>query len=206
MKTLDSKVGLAAGAVGAVTYVVSVLFFNVDLLWAILPTIALAAAVLLVAPGGPMGKRTKPNDAEARAMARAREILKSLESRVDEMPERRETQPRKRLKSILYKADRVQDVIESDWNKFAAAEHFLQKVLEPMQNWLDRYLRVAGRDLEFAKDILTKAEEDTLPYLERSLDTYFEQLHVNDIAGLMSSGEVQLKFPKIELKLEDELK
>lgn len=206
MKTLDGKVGLVAGAAAALAYIILVIFVNLDLVLAIVPAAAVAGAVLLVAPGGPMGKRLKPTDAEAKAMAKGREILNDLTAKVKVMPARKETNAHKRLESILVKADRVLDVIESDWNKFAAADHFLQKVLEPMQNWLERYLRVVGRDIDFGKDVIVRAEEETLPYLERSLNAYFDQLHVNDIAGLMMSGEVQLKFPKIDLKLEDELK
>lgn len=203
MKSLDTKVGLAIGGAFALTYIVLVLFVKMDPYGGLIPAILVAGGVYLLAPGGPMGRRATPTHEEARHMAESRKLLEALSAKAKDMPRGKNEKARQAVGRVLEKANQIQTVIETDWNKFQAAHTFLTKVVQPMSDWMDGYFRIFGRDLAISKRALEQAEKTFLPHLEDSLTTLYERLHINDIAGIMSGNEVELQFPKIELTEEE---
>lgn len=203
MRTLDRNIGLVAGGVGAAIYAVCVLFLGINLLVSIAPAALVVVAVLLVSPGGPMGKRLTPTKAEAHAIADAGAKLEALASLAQEMRGSSTEPPKVLVIQILDKAGQILAVIGHDANKFQAAEPFKVKYVEPLDDWLRKYIRVQTRGLDFAKRALDSAEQETLPRLLKEFSKLYENLHINDVAGLMQGNAVELTFPGIELNDEE---
>jgi 5-bromo-4-chloroindolyl phosphate hydrolysis protein len=91
---------------------------------------------------------------------------------------------RERLLAIARSAKRVLTAIAQDPNKHSAAEQYLDEYLNPITAVLANYVRLAGRDLELARDELAALETETLPLIERRLNTLYEQIHSADLAAL----------------------
>lgn len=203
MRTLDRNIGLVAGGVGAAVYAACVLLLGINLLVSIAPAALVVVAVLLVSPGGPMGKRLTPTKAEAQCIADAGAKLEALASIAQEMRGTSTEPPKVLVLQILDKAGQILSVISHDANKFQAAEPFKVKYVEPLDDWLRKYIRVQTRGLDFAKRALDSAEQETLPRLLKEFSKLYENLHINDVAGLMQGNAVELTFPGIELNDEE---
>ena len=203
MRTLDRNIGLIAGVLGAAVYAACVLLLEINILVAAAPAVLVAVAVLLVAPGGPMGKRLTPTKLEAQAIDAASGKLDGLVSLARDMQGSSDQAPKSLVLDVLGKAQKILEVIESDANKFQAAEPFLTKYVEPLDDWLRKYIRIQGRGLDFAQKALESAERDTLPRLLKEFGKLYENLHINDVAGLMQGNAVELTFPGIELNDEE---
>lgn len=202
MRTLDRNVGLMAGVAATVTLLACEFVFNVALPLSLIPSLLVGAGVLLVSPGGLMGKRLTPTKQEAAAMKAADEALRRLAERASQIRDINKV-PRELCTRILADAARCLQVIETDANKFEASLPFLNRYIEPLEKWMEGYLRVLSRDLDIAKQALKTAEEDTLPRLTRDFATLYEQLHINDVASLQTGSVMELRFPGIELNDEE---
>jgi hypothetical protein len=200
MTALDRNVGLIAGACAAVVYAACVFLIDLGLLWSALPAVAVCAAVLLLAPGGPMGKKLEPTQAEKAAMVAGRAKIKSMREMLGSLPH---SAQRVIVERIVEKSGRIADAIEQDWNKFQAAQPFLVSYLEPIEGWLKRYSLVVSRGIQLSESVRLEAENETLPRMERSLDKLYQRLHVKDIAFVMGGNEVELNFPIIEARSEE---
>jgi hypothetical protein len=91
---------------------------------------------------------------------------------------------RERLLAIHRIARRILTAIAQDPNKRSGAEPFLTEYLNPITSVLASYVRLAGRDLELGHDELAAIESETLPLVERRLNTLYEQIHSADLATL----------------------
>ncbi len=200
MNALDRNVGLASGIAAAATYAACVFLIDLGLLWSALPAVAVCAAVLLLAPGGPMGKKLEATPAEKAAMASGRAKIKSMQEMLQSLPAGKQ---RDIVGRIVDMSTKIADAIELDWNKFQAAQPFLVSYLEPIEGWLKRYSLVVSRGIELPESIRLEAENETLPRMERSLDKLYQRLHVKDIAFVMGGNEVELSFPIIEARSEE---
>lgn len=203
MRNRDLIVGVGAGFSAIAALLICAFPLNMTGLASLLVGALVGGAALLVAPGGPLGPRTKPNEVEARAIAAARHKLESLERAIGILPSRKK-EAAGNLRRIADEAGQILAVIESDPNKFAAAEPFLNQVLTPIESLASQYAKLASRDVETAEDFLVQTEQ-ALPGVIRQLDKWYEQLHINDIAKLMS-GTIQLEstLPTVVLKSEEE--
>ncbi len=91
---------------------------------------------------------------------------------------------RERLLSIARIAKRILTAIAQDPNKQSVAQQYLDEYLDPVTKVLGNYVRLAGRDLALARDELAALESETLPLIERRLNTLHEQIHSADLAAL----------------------
>ena len=202
MRALDRNVGLAAGLAAAVSLVLCVFVFQVTLVLSLVPSVLVGAAVLLLAPGGPMGRRLTPDKEEAEAIAQSKAKLGRLGKMIDELNDPH-APGATAARAVLIEADKCLYVIGKDANKFEAAGPFLKKYVTPLERWMEGYLRVLERDLEFARDALKAAERDTLPRLVRDFETLYEQLHINDVVQMQTGSITELRFAGIELNDEE---
>ncbi len=90
---------------------------------------------------------------------------------------------REHLLTIARVAKRILTAIMQDPDKHRVAQQYLDEYLNPIVGVLGSYVRLAGRDLELARDELTALETETLPLIERRLDTLYEQIHSADLAA-----------------------
>jgi len=91
---------------------------------------------------------------------------------------------RERLLAIARVAKRILTAIMQDPNKQSVAQQYLDEYLDPITSVLSNYVRLAGRDLALARDELAALETETLPLIERRLNTLYEQIHSADLAAL----------------------
>jgi 5-bromo-4-chloroindolyl phosphate hydrolysis protein len=198
----DLTAGLIAGVAGIASYAVCIFALNMNELTSLVPAILLAGAALLVVPGGPLARRTKPNEQEAHAIAGAAAKIKNLRGYAAQIPANHAV-ARQLVGEIGDEAARILDAIEKDWNKFQAAEPFLNQYLVPIDSWLSRYVLLTSRGIESAKDFLAQAERKTLPEIKGSLVDLYEKLHVNDVAQFLAGTMGGMNFPNIDLKNEE---
>lgn len=91
---------------------------------------------------------------------------------------------RERLLRIHQLARRTLAAIAQDPNKHGALGQYFDEYLTPITAVLASYVRLAGRELVLARDELAAIEEETLPLIERRLNTLYEQIHSADLAAL----------------------
>lgn len=198
----DTTVGIAAGFAAVATLLICAFPVHMALLPSFGVAVLVGAAALLVAPGGPLGPRTKPSESEAKAIAGSKVKIESLRKMAAGLPSAR-AKGRDLLVRIAAEAEKILGAVETDANKFEAAEPFLAQYLTPMESWTKRYVLLADRDVAAAVDFLDKAERNVLPKMLASLVTLFEKLHVSDIAQLLAGNDAELNFPDIELAPEE---
>lgn len=187
MANRDVIVGVASGT-GAIA---ALLICAFPMGMAALPSILVAAlvggAILLVAPGGLLGPRTKPNEQEARAIAAAKGKIESMLKGAQSLPAER-SGGKRNVSEIAAEAGRILKVIESDPNKFAMAEIFLNQCITPIESVVSQYVTLSVRGLATAKDFLVDVEDSTLPKFKLQIAKWYEQIHLNDVAKLMGSS------------------
>lgn len=195
----DVMVGIAAGAAAIATLLICAFPLAMSGAASLIVAALVGAAALLVAPGGPLGPRTKPNEREAQAIAEAKLKIKSLREAHAIVPANR-SEAKSVISKIADESARILGVIESDPNKFAAAEPFLNQCITPIESLVGQYAKLASRDVDAAREFLQQVE-DGLPGIVHQLDKWYEQLHINDIAKLMSGTiQVEATLPTINLK------
>lgn len=201
MHKIDTTAGIAAGVLGGVAYAACVFWLNLGLLGALIPAALVCVAVMVMAPGGPLGPRVKPTEAETRAMSQSQEKIDAIRKAASGVTGERAATAKTRLNEIADKAQRIVDVIKQDSNKWAIAQRFLDTYLVPIEREASRYAVLATRNIKSTQWALDGFENDSLPNVARQLDEQYAQLHITDVAWL--GTELGTSFPKIDLKLED---
>ncbi len=201
-KRRDIVAGLAAGAVAVTTFVLCVFAIDLSVVVSLLPAVLTGAAVMLLVPGTTLSQRTTPNEQEAAAIKAAQAKVKILRGYAGQIPSQHAV-AKELVAEIGEEANRILTAIESDWNKFAAAEPFLNQYLVPIDSWLSRYVLLTTRGIESAKDFIATAERKTLPDIKTQLNDLYEKLHINDVAQFLAGSMGGMSFPNIELKAEE---
>lgn len=201
MDKIDTKAGIAAGVLGGVAYAACVFLLNLGLLMSIVPAALICAAVMFLMPGGPLGPRLKPTEAETRAMNESQQKIDAIRRAASSVSGERAATARPRLTEIADKAQRIVDAIKQDANKWAVAQRFLDTYLVPIEREATRYATLASRNIKSTQWALDDFENNALPNVARQLDEQYAQLHITDVAWL--GTELGTSFPKIDLKLED---
>lgn len=198
----DVVAGLAAGGVAVLTYVTCVFLADFSVGVSLLPAVLSGAGVLFLVPGTTFTQRTTMNEQEAAAVKAAQIKVKALQGYADQIPAQHAVAKRL-VAEIGEEANRILVAIESDWNKFQAAEPFLNQYLVPIDSWLSRYVLLTARGIESAKDFIASAERKALPDIKTQLTDLYEKLHINDVAQFLAGSMGGMSFPNIELKSEE---
>ncbi len=130
--------------------------------------------------------RRQPRDAEealASTLARCEEQVTAIGQFAGWAGFAGKPEVRQRLLTIARSARRILTAITQDPNKHATADRFLSEYLDPITTLLGNYIRLAGRDLDLARDELAALETRTLPLIERRLNALYEQMHSADVAA-----------------------
>lgn len=192
---------MAAGG-GILALLACVYAMHMTLWLSVVVAVVVCVAILLMAPGGALEVvRTKPTDAEAKAIA-------AVKARIAEIAECgrqvSNDSPRgsKLIGEIVVKMTRIIDVIAEDRNKFASAEPFLRDI-EPVCTWFPLYVKLVVRKVKSAEASIKDAEERQLPRLRDRFDNLYERLHSFDAAWLETGNEVTLpSIGDVDFKLE----
>lgn len=96
---------------------------------------------------------------------------------------------REQLGRILDQTERLLDAMREDGN-LAAAPLLDDHVLQPTLALLAEYVRLAGRDVQSAAELLARTETHDLPLIEQALDDFYEKLHRGHVVDLATLGEV----------------
>lgn len=201
MDKIDTKAGIAAGLIGGAAYAACVFLLDLGLLMSAVPAVLLCAAVMFLAPGGPLAPRQKPTEAEAQAMSQAQEKIDSIRRAAASVTGERAANARARLAEIADKAQQILDAIRNDRNKWAVARKFVDLLMTPIEAEVVRYATLASRNIKSTAWALDQFENEALPRVAQQLSDQYAQLHVTDVAWL--GTELLTKLPTIELKLED---
>ncbi|MBA4234000.1 MAG: hypothetical protein C0465_25850 [Ralstonia sp.] len=198
----DVVAGLAAGGAAVVSYVTCVFLVDLSVVVSLIPAVLTGAGVIFLVPGTTFTQRTTMNEQEAAAIKAAHVKVKALQGYADQIPAQHAVAKRL-VAEIGEEANRILVAIESDWNKFQAAESFLNQYLVPIDSWLSRYVLLTTRGIESAKDFLASAERKTLPDIKTQLTDLYEKLHINDVAQFLAGSMGGMSFPNIDLKSEE---
>ncbi|CAN5559575.1 hypothetical protein BH11CYA1_BH11CYA1_25620 [soil metagenome] len=198
----DVIAGFSAGGVAVLTYIICVFLVDLSVVTSLLPAVLAGAGVMFLVPGTTFTRRTTPNDQEAAAIKGAHAKVKSLQGYAAQIPAQHAV-ARGIVEEIAAEANRILVAIESDWNKFQAAEPFLNQYLVPIDSWLSRYVLLTTRGIESAKDFLASAERKALPDIKAQLTDLYEKLHINDVAQFLAGSMGGMSFPNIDLKSEE---
>ncbi len=198
----DVVAGLAAGGAAVVSYVTCVFLVDLSVVVSLIPAVLTGAGVIFLVPGTTFTQRTTMNEQEAAAIKAAHVKVKALQGYADQIPAQHAVAKRL-VAEIAEEANRILVAIESDWNKFQAAEPFLNQYLVPIDSWLSRYVLLTTRGIESAKDFIASAERKALPDIKTQLTDLYEKLHINDVAQFLAGSMGGMSFPNIELKSEE---
>lgn len=198
----DVVAGLAAGGAAVVSYVTCVFLVDLSVVVSLIPAVLTGAGVIFLVPGTTFTQRTTMNEQEAAAIKAAHVKVKALQGYADQIPAQHAVAKRL-VAEIGEEAKRILVAIESDWNKFQAAEPFLNQYLVPIDSWLSRYVLLTTRGIESAKDFLASAERKALPDIKTQLTDLYEKLHINDVAQFLAGSMGGMSFPNIDLKSEE---
>ncbi|MBC7998793.1 MAG: hypothetical protein IAF58_12665 [Leptolyngbya sp.] len=201
MNNHDRNAGLAAGGVSILTLLVCVLAMNMNLWVSVGVAAVVCFGVVFLMPGGPLGPKLKPTEAEARAISAVRQKIAGIAECSRQV---RSASPRgsSLIDQIVEKTTRIIDVIAEDRNKFASAEPFLRDI-EPVCDWFPLYVKLVVRQVQTAQPAIKDAEERQLPRLIKRFDNLYERLHSYDAAWLETGNEVTLpSIGDVDFKLE----
>lgn len=198
----DVVAGLAAGGAAVLSYVTCVFLVDLSVVVSLIPAVLTGAGVIFLVPGTTFTQRTTMNEQEAAAIKAAHIKVKALQGYADQIPAQHAVAKRL-VAEIGEEANRILVAIESDWNKFQAAEPFLNQYLVPIDSWLSRYVLLTTRGIESAKDFLASAERKALPDIKTQLTDLYEKLHINDVAQFLAGSMGGMSFPNIDLKSEE---
>ncbi len=198
----DVIAGLTAGGVAVLTYVTCVFLVDLSVVVSLIPAVLTGAGVMFLVPGTTFTQRTTMNEQEAAAVKAAHVKVKALQGYADQIPAQHVVAKRL-VAEIAEEANRILGAIESDWNKFQAAEPFLNQYLVPIDSWMSRYVLLTTRGIESAKDFIASAERKALPDIKTQLTDLYEKLHINDVAQFLAGSMGGMSFPNIELKSEE---
>lgn len=87
-------------------------------------------------------------------------------------------------------ADRVAEVMAQDRTEPETVRWFIDRLLAPTETLVERYARLAGRNLPAAAPTLDKVEREDLPRIEARLDALYQQLHRGDVVDLAVASEM----------------
>jgi hypothetical protein len=90
---------------------------------------------------------------------------------------------------ILERTDQVLAVMRED-NNLTAAPLFNDHLLSPTRSLVKEYVRLSKRGISGASDLLEKIETQTLPHIERTIDTFYERLHRSHVVDLATFDDV----------------
>jgi hypothetical protein len=90
---------------------------------------------------------------------------------------------------ILERTDQVLAVMLED-NNLTAAPLFNDHLMTPTRSLLMEYVRLSKREIGGAADLLEKIETQTLPHIERTIDTFYERLHRSHVVDLATFDDV----------------
>lgn len=198
----DVVAGLAAGGAAVLSYGTCVFLVDLSVVVSLIPAVLTGAGVIFLVPGTTFTQRTTMNEQEAAAIKAAHVKVKALQGYADQIPAQHAAAKRL-VAEIGEEANRILVAIESDWNKFQAAEPFLNQYLVPIDSWLSRYVLLTTRGIESAKDFLASAERKALPDIKTQLTDLYEKLHINDVAQFLAGSMGGMSFPNIDLKSEE---
>ncbi len=202
MKSHDRNAGLMAAGGGILALLACVYAMHMTLWLSVVVAVVVCVAILLMAPGGALEVvRTKPTEAEAKAIAAVKARIAEI---ADCGRQVSNDSPRgsKLIGEIVVKMTRIIDVIAEDRNKFASAEPFLRDI-EPVCTWFPLYVKLVVRKVKSAEASIKDAEERQLPRLRDRFDNLYERLHSFDAAWLETGNEVTLpSIGDVDFKLE----
>lgn len=199
MNKRDGMVGALAGLAAVITLVICAYPLDMSILASLAVAALVGAAALLVSPGGPLGPKTKPSETEAAAINAAKVKLANIKASCDSLPASRRN-AKEQLNQIYAAAGKILAVVETDPNKFFAAEPFLNQCMTPVESLVSQYTKLVVREVDTAKDFLTQTEEG-FPSIVSQLHKWYEQLHINDMAALMKGTVmVEMNLPNVNLK------
>jgi len=202
MKSHDRNAGIMAGVGGIIALLACLLVVHMTLTLSIVVAVVVCVAIMLIAPGGMLEVvRTKPTEAEAKAIAAVRAAIAEIalcgRQVANDSPRGAQL-----IATIVQKMTRIIDVIAEDRNKFASAEPFL-KDIEPVCSFFPLYVKLVIRKVKTAEPTIKDAEERQLPRLIERFDNLFERLHSYDAAWLETGTEVTLpNIGDVDFKLE----
>lgn len=87
-------------------------------------------------------------------------------------------------------ADRVAEVMAADRTDGETVRWFVDRLLVPTEQLLDRYGRLTQRGVAGAEPMLAKVETEDLPRIEARLDALYQQLHRGDVVDLAVTSEM----------------
>ncbi len=96
---------------------------------------------------------------------------------------------REQVGSILNRSTRVLLVMREDRN-LVAVPLFNEQLLEPFRSLMIEYVRLSGREIRSAEEVLEKIETRDLPMVEQAVDAFYERLHRAHVVDLATLGEV----------------
>lgn len=202
MKSHDLRAGIYSGLAGIAVLGLCMLALHWTLVPSLVVAVVVCVAVMLIAPGGPLEViRTKPTEAEARAIAAVRQKIAEVAAFGKQLSP---VSPRGAdlNRQVVEKMTRIIDVIAEDRNKFKAADPFL-KDIEPVSVFFEAYTKLVVRRIKTAEATIKDAEERQLPRLIQRFDNLFERLHSYDAAWLETETEVTLpNIGDVDFKLE----
>jgi hypothetical protein len=142
------------------------------------------------APGAPQ----TPGNPGPDAATAATEDISAIEARVARLWRTARQIPnesvRERAFRVCAAADRVAEALATDRPNPELAGWFSDRYLTPAETILERYVRLAGRDIAAAEPALRKVEDEDLPLLESRLDELYDRLHRGDVIELSVASEM----------------
>ena len=87
-------------------------------------------------------------------------------------------------------ADRIAEAMAANPPDAQTVRWFLERFLVPTEAVLDRYVRLATRDVPAAGPTLARVETHDLPLLEAKLDEFYERLHRGDLIDLEVASQM----------------
>lgn len=189
--------------VGGIAVLLGCVYLGSMTLWlSVVVAAVVCAAIMLLAPGGALEVvRTKPTEAEQKAIDAVRQMIVEITESGRKVAG---DSPRgaRLLGQIAEKMTRIIDVIATDRNKFQAAEPF-RKDMTPVCSFFPQYAKLVTRKVKAAEAAIKDAEERQLPRLIERLDSLYERLHSYDAAWLETENEFTLpNIGDVDFKIE----
>lgn len=91
---------------------------------------------------------------------------------------------------ICAAADRIAEAMAQRPPDAQTAGWFLERYLTPTEAVLERYVRLATRNVPAAETTLAKVETQDLPLLETKLEEFYERLHRGDLIDLEVASQM----------------
>lgn len=122
------------------------------------------------------------------------QITQQASDKIDELRRvaRRIPKPavRRQALELLASADQIVAALSDGAGDETMARTFLDRYLGPTSVILERYQRLAVRDISSAEPVLNRVEEHDLPLLNRRLKELHDKLHQGDVIDLQVASEM----------------